>query len=78
MEENPDNEDANFMSDWSGSMTPPLSDMEDELPVSQCVSPVRSEYLHQLDVTSAADCKYDFCLILISPKREKGNRAGGC
>lgn len=43
MDINHDDEAAFYMSDWSGSITPPLSDAEEEFPVSQCVVPVRKD-----------------------------------
>ena len=49
MDEILDDDDANFMSDWSGSMTPPVSDAEDDILVSQCVAPPRKEIQNQVN-----------------------------
>lgn len=47
MDDTIEGDDASCMSDWGGSMTPPLSDSENDILVSQCVAPQRKGFQNE-------------------------------
>ena len=50
MHGNLEDDDTSCMSDWGGSMTPPLSDSENDILVSQCVAPQRKGVQNEIDL----------------------------
>ncbi|XP_065057669.1 protein MMS22-like isoform X2 [Rhopilema esculentum] len=43
-------QDANVLSDWSGSMTPPLMESDDEILESQCVVPLQKKNFEDISI----------------------------
>ena len=43
-------QDANVLSDWSGSMTPPLMESDDEIIESQCVVPLQKKNFEGISI----------------------------
>ena len=52
-----ESDDDTYVSDWSGSATPPLLDTEDDILASQCVVPQRKVPHNELDVLADASGK---------------------
>ena len=49
-----ESDDDTYISDWSGSATPPLLDTEDDLIASQCVAPQRKVPHNEFDILADA------------------------
>ena len=45
-----DDDDTASISDWGGSLTPPLSDDESDVQLSQCVAPQRKDSPNEHDI----------------------------